>query len=80
MRSIGEFFPSLEISHNLLMGLKVSDSMSVGHIKTICFSIKSLNFSVSVSDFKVPVSASQQVSDLPFATPKADMQIEVYSR
>ena len=35
----------------------------------ICFSIKSLNFSVSVSDFKMPVSASRRVSDLPFATP-----------
>ena len=35
----------------------------------ICFSIKSLNFSVSVSDFKMPVLASHRVSDLPFATP-----------
>ena len=35
----------------------------------ICFSIKSLNFSVSVSDFKVPASASRRVSDLSFATP-----------
>ena len=34
----------------------------------ICFSIKSLNFSVLVSDFKMPVSASQRVLDLPFAT------------
>ena len=38
----------------------------------ICFSIKSLKFSVSVSDFKMPVSASQRVSDLPFATPYID--------
>ena len=35
----------------------------------ICFSIKSLNFSVSVSDFKMPVSASRRRSDLPFASP-----------
>ena len=35
----------------------------------ICFSIKSLNFSVLVSDFKVPVSASWHFSDLPFTTP-----------
>ena len=41
----------------------------------ICFSIKSLNFSISVSDFKVPVSASQQVSDLPFATPQGNVGV-----
>ena len=37
----------------------------------ICFSIKSLNFSVSVLDFKMSVSASRRVSNfsLPFATP-----------
>ena len=35
----------------------------------ICFSVKSLNFSVSVLDFKMPVSASRRVTDLPFATP-----------
>ena len=34
-----------------------------------CFSIKSLNFFVSVSDFRMPVWASRRVSDLPFATP-----------
>ena len=49
------------------MGLGVSDFVSVGHI--YAFSIKSLNVSVSVSDFKMPISASRQVSDLPFATP-----------
>ena len=37
----------------------------------ICFSIKSLKFSVSVSDFKMSVSASRRVSDLPFTTPNA---------
>ena len=68
MRSLGKFNASLEISHNLLMGLGVSDFVSVSHI-IICFSIKSLNFSVSVLDFKMPVSASQRVSDLPFTTP-----------
>ena len=36
----------------------------------ICFSIKSLNFSVLVSDFKMPVLASRRVSDLPFASPQ----------
>ena len=35
----------------------------------ICFSIKS-HFSISGLDFKMPVSASRLVSDLPFATPK----------
>ena len=35
----------------------------------ICFSIKLLNFSVSVSYLKMPVSASRQVLDLPSATP-----------
>ena len=34
-----------------------------------CFSIKSLNFSVLVSDCKVPILASLRVSDLPFAPP-----------
>ena len=67
--SLGKFYPSLGILQNLLMGLRVSDFVSVGHI-IMCFSIKSLHFFVSGSDFKVPVSASWQVSDLPFATPK----------
>ena len=31
-RSLGKFYPSLRISHNLLMGLGVSDFVSVGHI------------------------------------------------
>ena len=34
----------------------------------ICFSIKSLHFFVSGSDFKMPASASRRVSDLPIAT------------
>ena len=34
----------------------------------ICFSIKSLHFFVLGWDFKMPVSASRRVSDLPFAT------------
>ena len=42
----------------------------------ICFSIKSLKFSVSVSDFKIPVSASRRVSDFPFATPCIDPPTE----
>ena len=33
------------------------------------FSIKSLHFFVSVSDFKMPVSASRRVTDSPFTTP-----------
>ena len=37
----------------------------------ICFSIKSLHFFVSGSDFKMPVSASRRVSDLAFATPSS---------
>ena len=32
MRSLGKFYPSLGISHNLIMGLGVSDFVSVGHI------------------------------------------------
>ena len=32
MRSLGKFYPSLGISHNLVMGLGVSDFASVGHI------------------------------------------------
>ena len=32
MRSVGKFYPSLRISHNLLMGLGVSDFVSVSHI------------------------------------------------
>ena len=32
MRSLSKFHPSLEISHNLLMGLGVSDFVSVSHI------------------------------------------------
>ena len=35
----------------------------------ICFSIKSQHFSVLASDFKIPVSVSWWVSDLPFSTP-----------
>ena len=54
MRSLGKFYPSLEISQNVLMGLGVSDFVSVAHI--ICFSIKSLHFFVSGSDFKIPIS------------------------
>ena len=55
--NLGKLYPSLGISQNLLMGLGVSDFASVGH--TIFFSVKSLKFSVSVSDFKTPVSASR---------------------
>ena len=40
----------------------------------ICFSVKSLSFSGSVSDFKMPVSAPRRVSDLPFATPRTIWQ------
>ena len=43
----------------------------------ICFSIKSLNFSVSVSDFKMPVSASRPVTDLPFATPGLQVELNL---
>ena len=32
MRSLDKFYPSLGISHNLLMGLGVSDFVSVGYI------------------------------------------------
>ena len=42
----------------------------------ICFSIKSLNLSISVSDFKMLVSASQQISDLLFATPYSVSQAD----
>ena len=35
VRSLGKFYPSLGISHNLLMGLGVSDFVSVGHIVAI---------------------------------------------
>ena len=56
-----KFYPSLGISHNLLKGLGISDfGVCWPHI---CFSIKSLHFFVSGSDFKTPVS------NLPFATP-----------
>ena len=44
---------SLGILHNLLMGLEVSDFVSVGHIY---FSIKSLHFFVSDSYFSVSTS------------------------
>ena len=47
-------------------GFGVTDLVSVGDI---CFSIKSLHFFASGSDFKMPVSASRRVLDLPFATP-----------
>ena len=69
MRSLGKFYPSLGISHNLLKGLWLSLRFCVCRSQ-ICFSIKSLRFFVSGSDFKTPVSASRWVSDLPFATPK----------
>ena len=42
----------------------------------VCFSINSLNSSVSLSDFKMPVSASRRVSDLPFATRSGCKSIE----
>ena len=74
MRSLGKFFPSLGISHNLAVGLGVSDFVCWSHI---CFSIKSLNFSFSVLDFKVPVSASGRVSDLPFTTPTSEIRMLV---
>ena len=54
--SLSKFYLSLGISHNLVTGLGVSDFASVGHI--YAFLIKSLKFSMSVSDFKMPVSAS----------------------
>ena len=38
IRSLGKFYPSLGISHNLVIGLGVSDFMSVGHI-IIFFSV-----------------------------------------
>ena len=45
MRSLGKFYPTLEISHNLLMGLGVLRFCVCR--SNICFSIKSLSFSVS---------------------------------
>ena len=54
--NLTKLYPSLGIPQNLLMGLGVSDFVFVSH--TMCFSIKSLKFSVSVSDFKMPISAS----------------------
>ena len=50
--SLAKFYQSLEISRNLLGGLRVSDFVSV-------VPIKSLHFFVSGSDFKMPVSASR---------------------
>ena len=62
-----QILPKSRNLHNLVVDLGVSDFVSVGR-SHICFSIKSLNFSVSGSDFKMPVYASRRVSDLPFAT------------
>ena len=45
--SLDKFYPSLGILQNLLMGLGVSDFVSVSHI-----------LFVSGSDFKMPISAS----------------------
>ena len=69
-RSLGkfEFCPSLGISAQPTSGSRnLRFCVCRSHI---CFSIKSLvTLFVSGSDFKMPVSASWRVSDLPFATP-----------
>ena len=56
MRSLGKFYSSLGISHNLLMGLGAPESVSVGHIFA-CLSSHYIFF-VLGSDFKMPFSAS----------------------
>ena len=66
-RSLGKFYLSLEISQNLLMGLGVSDFVSVGHI--FAFLSSNDTFFVSGSDFKMPVSASRRVSDFTIRHP-----------
>ena len=48
------------------MGLRVSDFASVSHIFAFLSSHSGL-------DFKMPVSASRRVLDLPFATPYSRM-------
>ena len=69
MRSLGKFYPSLGISHNLTNGSR-SLRFCVCRSHICLTAIDSLHFFVSGSDFKKPVSASRRVSDLPFATPK----------
>ena len=56
MRSLGKLYPSLGISHNLLMGLGVSDFVSVGHI--FAFISSRYTFSSRARNIKIPVSAS----------------------
>ena len=63
MRSLGKFYPSLGISHNLLMGLGVSNFVSIGHI--FAFLSSHYTFSSQARILKCP---SRLVLDLPFAT------------
>ena len=69
MRSLSKFYPSLEISQNLLMGLRVSDFVSVGHI----FAFLSSHYTFS-SRARILRCQSRHVGEsriLPFATPYA---------
>ena len=65
MRILGKFYPSLEMSHNQLMGLGVSDFVFVCHI----FAFLSSCYTFS-SQAQILKCQSQLVSDLPFTTPK----------
>ena len=51
MISLGKFYSSLGISHNLVMGLGISDFVSVGHI--FAFLSSQYTLFVSGSDFKM---------------------------
>ena len=57
MRSLGKFYPSLGISHNLILNGSRSLRFCICRTHS-CFSIKSLHFLVSGSDFKTQVSVS----------------------
>ena len=75
MRSLGKFYPGLKISYNLLMGLGVSDFLSVGHI----FAFLSSHNTFS-SWPRILKCQPRQVSDLTFATPISVFPIIILPR
>ena len=58
MRSLSKFYPSLEISHNLLMGLGVSDFVSVSHIFAILSNTTLLRLGLGFENASLGVSVS----------------------
>ena len=72
IESLGKFYPSLGILQNFIMGLGVSDLVSVRHIYIYIYAFllsHYVHFFVLGLDFKMSVSASRRVLDFTIRHP-----------